>query len=74
MPRGPRRRSESGLYHVMLRGINRQIIFESEDDRYQLLWTLKRLIDANSFVLQLQNYKRQRDRNTVLFCGILEMS
>lgn len=51
MPRGPRRRSESGLYHVMLRGINRQIIFESEDDRYQLLWTLKRLIDANSFVL-----------------------
>jgi REP element-mobilizing transposase RayT len=51
MPRGPRRRSESGLYHVMLRGINRQIIFESEDDRYQLLSTLKRLIDANSFVL-----------------------
>ena len=51
MPRGPRRRSESGLYHVMLRGINRQIIFESDDDRYQLLSTLKRLIDANSFVL-----------------------
>ena len=51
MPRGPRRRSESGLYHVMLRGINRQIIFESEDDRYQLLSTLKRLIDVNSFVL-----------------------
>lgn len=59
MPRGPRRRSESGLYHVMLRGINRQIIFESEDDRYQLLWTLKRLIDANSFVLQLQETEGQ---------------
>lgn len=51
MPRRPRRRSESGLYHVMLRGINKQIIFESDDDRYQLLSTLKRFIDANKFVL-----------------------
>lgn len=51
MPRKPRRRSESGIYHVMLRGINKQIIFESDDDRYQLLSTLKRLIDAKKFIL-----------------------
>ncbi|WP_409228406.1 transposase [Gudongella sp. SC589] len=51
MARRPRRRSESGLYHVMLRGINKQIIFESEDDRYMLLRTLKRSIDSNKFAL-----------------------
>jgi len=51
MPRRPRRRSESGLYHVMLRGINKQIIFESDDDRYQLLSTLKKFIDTKKFVL-----------------------
>ena len=51
MARRPRRRSESGLYHVMLRGINQQIIFESEDDRYQLLSTLKRFVDTNKFIL-----------------------
>lgn len=51
MARRPRRRSESGLYHVMLRGINKQIIFESDDDRFQLLSTLKRFINTNSFIL-----------------------
>lgn len=51
MPRKPRKRSESGTYHVMLRGINKQIIFESDDDRYQLLSTLKRFIDAEKFII-----------------------
>jgi REP element-mobilizing transposase RayT len=51
MPRKPRKRSESGIYHVMLRGINKQIIFESDDDRYQFLSTLKRFIDAKKFLL-----------------------
>ena len=51
MPRKPRKRSESGIYHVMLRGINKQIIFESDDDRYQILSTLKRFIDAKKFLL-----------------------
>ncbi|WP_422487187.1 transposase [Gudongella sp. DL1XJH-153] len=51
MARRPRRRSESGLYHVMLRGINKQIIFESDDDRFQLLSTMKRFVDTNKFVL-----------------------
>ena len=27
MPRGPRTRSDSGSYHVMLRGVNKQRIF-----------------------------------------------
>lgn len=51
MARKPRKRSESRLYHVMLRGINKQTIFESDDDKYQLLSTLKRLINKEKFTL-----------------------
>ena len=51
MARRARKRSESGFYHVMLRGINRQIIFESADDKYRLLSTLKRFIDAEKFAV-----------------------
>ena len=37
MARTVRRRSESGVYHVMLRGINRQLIFEDEEDENTFL-------------------------------------
>ena len=40
MPRKVRRTCESGIYHVMLRGINRQRIFEDERDYRQFLSTL----------------------------------
>lgn len=46
MPRGPRERSGSGIYHVMLRGINRQTIFESDDDRNRFLATIKEYVDV----------------------------
>ena len=42
MPRTKRVLSQSGLYHVMLRGINRQRIFEDDDDRESLLASLDR--------------------------------
>ncbi len=32
MPRQARKHSESGIYHVMLRGINQQQIFEDTED------------------------------------------
>lgn len=32
MPRTKRVKSESGIYHIMLRGINQQVIFEHEED------------------------------------------
>ena len=32
MPRQARKKCESGVYHVMMRGINRQDIFEDEED------------------------------------------
>lgn len=41
MPRQARRKSESGIYHIMLRGINKQVIFEDEEDNLKFLETLK---------------------------------
>ena len=40
MPRQARKKSESGIYHIMLRGINRQTIFEDNEDRQRFLSTL----------------------------------
>ena len=40
MPRQARKKSESGIYHVMLRGINRQTIFEDEEDCNVFLETI----------------------------------
>ncbi|MEA4961018.1 REP-associated tyrosine transposase [Lutispora sp.] len=42
MPRDARNRSESGIYHIMLRGINRQNVFEDEQDIERLLETIKK--------------------------------
>ena len=41
MPRQARKHAESGIYHVMLRGINQQQVFEGEEDNEQFLWILK---------------------------------
>lgn len=46
MPRAARKKSESGIYHVMLRGINQQQIFEDEEDyeKYlQIIYDCKRI-------------------------------
>ena len=40
MPRQSRQPSGSGIYHVMMRGINHQNIFEEQEDYYQFLNTL----------------------------------
>lgn len=49
MPRGARQNSESGLYHIILRGHNRQIIFEDDEDKEKFLQTLKRYKESNKF-------------------------
>ncbi|MBR7071666.1 MAG: transposase [Clostridia bacterium] len=41
MPRQARRKSESGIYHVLLRGINQQQIFEDTEDYEKFLQVLK---------------------------------
>ena len=41
MPRLPRQKSESGIYHIMLRGINQQAIFEDDEDYFKFVETLE---------------------------------
>jgi REP element-mobilizing transposase RayT len=38
--RKPRAKSRSGIYHIILRGINRQCIFEEDEDRQKLIAVL----------------------------------
>ena len=45
MPRQPRKPSGTGIYHVMLRGINRQDIFEETEDYVRMLSCLQHLLD-----------------------------
>ena len=40
MPKLARQASGTGIYHVMMRGINHQNIFEEQEDYYQFLNTL----------------------------------
>lgn len=43
MPRTARIKSETGIYHIIVRGINRQDIFHDDEDRERYLNTLKRI-------------------------------
>jgi len=40
MPRNARKKSASGIYHIMLRGINRQHIFEDNEDNSKFLYII----------------------------------
>lgn len=42
MPRVARERSKSGIYHIIIRGINRQTMFEDEEDRVRFIDTLRK--------------------------------
>ena len=55
MPRHARKLSDTGVYHVMLRGINRQDIFEDDEDYRQMTGCLRSLTeryDENGHLLQ----------------------
>lgn len=55
MARVARQKSETGVYHVMVRGINRQDIFLDDEDRQRYLTTLER-------------FKRQANLRLFGFC------
>ena len=54
MPRSTRKKSKTGIYHVMLRGINRQDIFEDEEDYRKMLSCLEGLVERCNEKGQLQ--------------------
>ncbi len=51
MPRSARQKSESGIYHIILRGTNRQLIFHEDSDRIRYLETLKRYKIERAFMV-----------------------
>lgn len=51
MPRKSRIKSKSNVYHVMLRGINRQQIFEEDSDYMQFIEILRIVKDISNFKL-----------------------
>ncbi len=51
MPRQARKRSKTGIYHIMIRGINRQIIFEEDDDYVKFVSTLLRVKEKSEFMI-----------------------
>ncbi|MFD2214959.1 transposase [Metabacillus endolithicus] len=51
MPRIARKKSRSGIYHVMLRGVNKQMIFEDDVDRIRFLETIKKYRDQYKYSL-----------------------
>lgn len=51
MPRRARKKAESGVYHVMLRGIDRQMIFEDSEDSLQFLHIIQKNMQVCNFKL-----------------------
>ena len=51
MPRSARKTSKTGIYHVMLRGINHQVIFADEEDGEKFLECLKASKQRKGFEL-----------------------
>lgn len=51
MPRSAREKSSTAIYHVVLRGINRQRIFEDEQDHQRYLDTIKTYKETSGYTL-----------------------
>jgi len=49
MPRKPRQLSNSGIYHVMIRGNEKRNIFQDDEDRNKFLYILKMKNEETSF-------------------------
>lgn len=49
MPRKARKKSESGIYHILMRGINRQTIFEDDDDYSKFVQTLDKYRERSGY-------------------------
>ncbi|MCQ2458038.1 MAG: transposase [Clostridia bacterium] len=51
MPRAARTKSETGLYHIMLRGMDHRDIFMDDEDRKRFLETLDKVREVSGFKL-----------------------
>lgn len=51
MPRAAREKSTTGIYHIIIRGINRQIIFEEEEDSVKFIKNLRKYREISEYKL-----------------------
>lgn len=49
MPRYARRKCDTGIFHIMLRGINKQTIFEDDEDKERFLDTIERFKEVSKY-------------------------
>jgi REP element-mobilizing transposase RayT len=49
MPRKARKKSETGIYHIIMRGINRQTIFEDEKDYAKFIQVIMRYKEESGY-------------------------
>jgi putative transposase len=79
MPRKARKKSNTGIYHVVLRGINKQSIFEDKQDFRKFLETIKKSREKSEYKLYayclMSNHIHllikegtQTQKGTVLIC------
>ena len=66
MPRAARKLGESSYYHIVIRGIGKQIIFEDEEDNERFLSTLQRYRREMGF--QLVAYCLMENHAHLLIC------
>jgi hypothetical protein len=73
MPRQARKTSGTGIYHVMLRGINRQDIFEDDEDYMKFLQSLHQLVECyDECGYRMRAGFRQLARITGISYGIIQ--
>ena len=49
MPRQARKKSKTGIYHIMVRGTNRQTIFEDDEDYEKFIDTIRKVKEKSGF-------------------------
>lgn len=78
MPRTRREKSRSGIYHIMMRGINQQTIFEDDEDKTQFLYTLKKFKEVSKYELYgyclMDNHVHLRETEESLSLAIKRIS
>ena len=74
MARQARQKSESGIYHVMIRGIGKQILFEDDKDRLRFIDSLEKYKAEESILLHafclMENHVHLLVQDT---CGKLDL-
>lgn len=51
MARGPRKKSRTGVYHVMIRGVNKSPLFFDDEDRMYFILILFKVKEITNFIL-----------------------